>query len=129
MQRLRKSRHLGTDLSDILVELLKNPLSLDMGSVNSTVGTARSCYIEAIQKAKEGKWEEIDELFKTGDEAFNEGHDAHMGLLMKEAEGKSEGVNLLLLHAEDQLMSAEGFKTVALEMIDVYKRLEKLENK
>lgn len=67
-----------------------------MGSVNSTVGTARSCYIEAIQKAKEGK---------------------------------SEGVNLLLLHAEDQLMSAEGFKTVALEMIDVYKRLEKLENK
>ena len=52
-----------------------------------------------------------------------------MGLLTKEAEGKSEGVNLLLLHAEDQLMSAEEFKTVALEMIDVYKRLEKLENK
>lgn len=25
----------------------------------STVGTARSCYIEAIQKAKDGKWDEI----------------------------------------------------------------------
>lgn len=104
-------------------------LELTAFQIISTVGTARSCYIEAIQKAKEGKWEEIDELFKAGDEAFNEGHDAHMELLAKEAEGKSEGINLLLLHAEDQLMSAEGFKTIALEMIDVYKRLEKLENK
>lgn len=104
-------------------------LELTAFQIISTVGTARSCYIEAIQKAKEGKWEEIDELFKAGDEAFNEGHDAHMELLTKEAEGKSEGINLLLLHAEDQLMSAEGFKTIALEMIDVYKRLNKLENK
>ena len=70
----------------------------------STVGTARSCYIEAIQKAKEGKMDEIEDLFKAGDEAFNEGHNAHMGLLTKEAEGNSEGVNLLLLHAEDQLI-------------------------
>lgn len=104
-------------------------LELTAFQIISTVGTARSCYIEAIQKAKEGKWEEIDELFKAGDEAFNEGHDAHMELLTKEAEGKSEGINLLLLHAEDQLMSAEGFKTIALEMIDVYKKLNKLENK
>lgn len=95
----------------------------------STVGTARSCYIEAIQKAKDGKWDEIEELFKIGNEAFNEGHDAHMKLLTKEAEGNSEGVNLLLLHAEDQLMSAEGFKIIAEEFIDVYKRLKKLEDK
>ena len=95
----------------------------------STVGTARSCYIEAIQKAKEGKMDEIEDLFKAGDEAFNEGHNAHMGLLTKEAEGNSEGVNLLLLHAEDQLMSAEAFKTIATEFTDVYTRLTKLEEK
>ena len=48
----------------------------------STVGTARSCYIEAIQKAKEGKMDEIEDLFKAGDEAFNEGHNAHMGFIV-----------------------------------------------
>ena len=32
------------------------------------MGTARSCYIEAIQKAKDGKWDEIEELFKIGNE-------------------------------------------------------------
>ena len=112
------------------MSFLKNPPVFRHGECQfHSWNGKKAVYIEAIQKAKEGKWEEIDELFKTGDEAFNEGHDAHMGLLTKEAEGKSEGVNLLLLHAEDQLMSAEGFKTVALEMIDVYKRLEKLENK
>ncbi len=93
----------------------------------ASVGTARSCYIEAIAKAKSGEWDEIEELFKQGDKAFNQGHNAHMGLLTKEAEGNSAGVNLLLLHAEDQLMSAEGFKIISTEFINTYKRLEKLE--
>ena len=55
---------------------------------------------------------------------FAAGHDAHTGLLTQEAEGGAgSAVSLLILHAEDQLMSAEGFKTIALEFIDVYKRL------
>ena len=34
-----------------------------------------------------------------------------------------------ILHAEDQLMSAEAFKTISLEFIDAYKRIEALEKK
>ena len=33
-------------------------------------------------------------------------------------------MSLLILHAEDQLMSAEAFKTIALEFISVYQRLD-----
>ncbi|MBQ1914169.1 MAG: PTS lactose/cellobiose transporter subunit IIA, partial [Selenomonadaceae bacterium] len=36
---------------------------------------------------------------------------------------------LLIIHAEDQLMSAEAFKILAQEFIDVYKRVETLEKK
>ena len=42
----------------------------------------------------------------------------------KEAAGEGGNINLLILHAEDQLMSAEGFKTIALEFIEVYKRFD-----
>ena len=94
----------------------------------SNVGTARSSYIEAIQLAKEGNYSEAETVIKEGDEAFAEGHDAHLKLLQEEAEGKSV-VMLLILHAEDQLMSAEGFKIIATELIDVYKRLNEQENK
>ena len=97
-------------------------LELTAFQIISAVGTARSCYIEAIQEAKKSNYEKAEQLIKDGDEAFVEGHDA--GLLQKEASGKGGAVNLLILHAEDQLMSAEAFKTIALEFIDVYHRLD-----
>ncbi|MBR5913694.1 MAG: PTS lactose/cellobiose transporter subunit IIA [Selenomonadaceae bacterium] len=92
----------------------------------SNVGTARSNYIEAIHEAKQGHYLEAEKLIEEGDEIFAEGHDAHLKLLQQEAEGQSV-VMLLILHAEDQLMSAEGFKIIANELIDVYKRFDKLE--
>ena len=62
---------------------------------------------------------------KQGDEAFVQGHDGHHDFLTREMNGELDGVGLLLVHAEDQLMSAEGFKTIAEEFIDLYKKLDK----
>lgn len=100
-------------------------LELTAFQIISAVGTARSCYIEAIAKAKAGDYEGAQECIKDGDENFALGHDAHAGLLQKEANGENT-VSLLILHAEDQLMSAEGFKIIAQEFIDVYQRLDAL---
>ncbi len=88
------------------------------------VGTARSCFINAIQCAKVGKYDEAAEMLKQGDEAFVLGHHVHSDLAEKETNGEMEKIGLLLLHAEDQLMSAEGFRTIADEFIAVYKRLD-----
>ena len=99
-------------------------LELIAFQIISAVGTARSCYIEAIQAAKSGDYEDAQKLIAEGDEAVVEGHDAHAGLLQQEAAGTGSVVNLLILHAEDQLMSAEGFKTIAQEFIEVYQRLD-----
>lgn len=104
-------------------------LELTAFQIIAAVGTARSSYIEAIQKAKEGDFEGAEKLVKEGDEMFIEGHHAHAGLLQVEADnGQGSAVSLIILHAEDQLMSAESFKTVALEFIDLYKRIVKLES-
>lgn len=101
-------------------------LELTAFEIISAVGTARSSYIESIQKAKEGKFDEAEQLIKEGDEMFVQGHHAHAKLLQHEAEnGQGSAVSLIILHAEDQLMSAEGFKIIALEFIDLYKKLEK----
>lgn len=89
----------------------------------STVGTARSLYIEAIQAAKHNDFKKAEDLIKEGEAVFVEGHHAHAELVQKEAAGEATTLSLLLVHAEDQLMSAEGFKIVAEEFIDVYKRI------
>ena len=90
----------------------------------SAVGTATSSFIEAIQQAKQGNYAEAEKLMQDGDEAFTEGHKAHAQLLTTEANDKhNEPLSLLLIHAEDQLMTANAFKTIAKEFIDVYKRI------
>jgi PTS system cellobiose-specific IIA component len=105
-------------------------LELIAFNIISSVGTARSCYIEAIQSAKTGNYEQAEKLITEGDESFALGHEAHAGLLTKEAnEGEGSSVSLLILHAEDQLMSAEAFKIIAQEFIDTHKRIDKLEAK
>lgn len=94
----------------------------------SNVGAARSTYIEAIQKAKTGDFEGAQAALKAGEELFLKGHEAHFELIQKEAQGIAVGGSLILVHAEDQLMSAEGFKIIAAEMIESYKRIIALEN-
>lgn len=88
----------------------------------SAVGSARSSYIEAIHAAKVGNYEKASQLIEEGDSSFMEGHKVHMQLIQNEASGSKNEMSLLLVHAEDQLMSAEGFKILALEFIDIYKK-------
>lgn len=89
----------------------------------SAVGTARSMYIEAIQLAKAGDFEGAEKLMEEGQQVFVQGHHAHAELIQKEANGEKTEFALLLMHAEDQLMSAEAFGILAQEFIDIYKKL------
>ena len=83
----------------------------------------------ALYKAKEGKYDEAEKLFKEADGYFVEGHHAHTAMIEAEGQGVETTVRLVLAHAEDQLMSAELTKTMVEEMIALYKKLDQLENK
>lgn len=104
-------------------------LELVCFKIISAVGTARSCYIEAVSEAKKGNVEKARELIAEGEKVFVEGHHAHAELIQQEASGNSTAPTLLLLHAEDQLMSAETIKIIALDLIDSFTRIVALEEK
>ena len=55
---------------------------------------------------------------------LTEGHHAHTSLIQKEAAGEKTEFSLMLMHAEDQMMSAEVIKSLAEEMIEMYKELK-----
>ena len=97
-------------------------LSFQMISFN---GAARSSFVEAIQAAKKGDFTRAEMLMAEGEEQFIQGHRVHAKLIQEEAknEGISE-INLLLIHAEDQLMSAELIKLVAEELIEIHKKIQ-----
>lgn len=87
----------------------------------SNVGMARSCYIEAIDKAEEGKIEEAEALVEEGNKYYVEGHHTHLSMIQQEAAGEDVKVCMLLIHAEDQLMSAETFQILADKFINLAK--------
>lgn len=92
----------------------------------TAAGAAKSNYIGAIQKAKEGLYEEAEQMITDGDEFLKQGHAPHSELIQKEAAGEDFRMGLILTHAEDQMASAETFKVMAEEMIELYKELHEL---
>lgn len=101
-----------------------NELQMVCFEIISYVGTAKSNYVNAIAKAKEGDFEAAEELIKQGDEAYNGGHDVHMKLLQADAAGERNGeAPLILLHAENQMAGAEMAKLMTLNLIDTYREI------
>ncbi len=90
----------------------------------TAAGGAKSNYIKAVQKAKLGEYAEAERLIAEGDEMMKQGHLPHSDLVQKEAAGEAVPMGLILTHAEDQMMSAEVFKVMAEEIIELYKKVE-----
>lgn len=91
----------------------------------SCSGTAKSMYIEAIQKVKEKEYEIANELIQEAEEIFVEAHKTHAKLVQSEAQGITTEVSLLLIHAEDQMAACETIKLLAQETMEVYKLLHR----
>ena len=74
-------------------------------------------------KAKEGKFDEAEELMKQATEEMLKAHELQTDLIVREAGGEKLDVGLIMVHSQDHLMTAILFKELAKEFIDIYKRL------
>ena len=63
-------------------------LELVSFQIISAVGVAKSFYIEAMKIAEKGDFDLAKAKIKEGDQEFVKGHEAHAGLIQKEANGE-----------------------------------------
>lgn len=89
--------------------------ALDLVSMNiiANSGDARSYAFQALEEVKAGNIEAADELLAKADEAANLAHHAQTNLLIAEANGDRQDINVLLIHSQDHLMTS----MLALELI------------
>ena len=85
----------------------------------SFAGTAKSCFLEAIECAKQKQ--DYENLLKEGNQAFQEASKVHHRALTLEAKQEMP-VGLLLVHAETILCSAETIRDLSVTMIDLINR-------
>ena len=85
-------------------------------------GQSRSLCYEALRQAKQGQFAETDDLLRQATESANAAHAVQTRLIeADQGEGKIP-VTLVLVHAQDHLMTSMLAKELVTELIELYRR-------
>ena len=87
-------------------------------------GEARSLAFEALAEAKKGNFEKAEELLNQSKEASLKAHHTQTELICNEADGNKVEINLLMVHAQDHLMTTILLQEIAQEMLELYQRID-----
>ena len=86
-------------------------------------GESRSLSFEALYLAKEGKIEEANEKIKEAKEKMLKAHSVQTELICKEADGEDFKIGLLMIHAQDHLMTSILARELIEEIIYVHSKI------
>ncbi|PKG23531.1 PTS lactose/cellobiose transporter subunit IIA [Niallia nealsonii] len=84
-------------------------------------GNARSKIIEALREYRAGREEEADQLIEQAESDLHAAHQIHFKMVQEEASGNKVEFALLLMHAEDHLMSTLSMKELVKELLEIFK--------
>ena len=101
-------------------ELENGPEMISFGII-AHAGDARSYAFGALAAAKAGNFEEAEALLKQSNDAAVEAHHMQTELLVNEANGNKTPVDVLLVHAQDHLMTSMLAVELIKELITIYK--------
>ncbi|WP_035287744.1 MULTISPECIES: PTS lactose/cellobiose transporter subunit IIA [Clostridiaceae] len=91
----------------------------------SNVGDAKSSLFQALKASREENFELAEKCVEDAEASLLKAHESHSSLIQQEASGEPVKVSLLLMHAEDQLMTTETLKAITEEMILTHKKYSK----
>lgn len=87
-------------------------------------GESRSLAFEALNAAKKGDYEEAEKKLQESKEKMLRAHHIQTELICKEADGEKVELGLIMVHAQDHLMTAILARDLITEMIEVYKKIK-----
>ncbi|WP_423219673.1 PTS lactose/cellobiose transporter subunit IIA [Clostridium hydrogeniformans] len=88
----------------------------------SHTGEARGYIFDALKEAQKGDFEKAKELIGKCDEEMKVAHNTQTKLIQEEINGGIK-VSLLMVHAQDQLMTAMSEQYLVSQMIEMYKEI------
>ena len=84
-------------------------------------GEGRSLAFEALNEAKKGNFEKAEQLLKESQKRTLAAHEIQTQLICNEADGNKTEINLLMVHAQDHLMTSMLARELITELIEIYK--------
>lgn len=89
-------------------------------------GDAKSDAFEALENAREGDFDIAKKLLDKSRTTMIEAHKAQTQLLQKEAQGDDMKISILLIHAQDHLMTAKLAQELIEQLIEQTKEIQEL---
>lgn len=86
-------------------------------------GEARSFCLNAIKEGRKGNLDVASELLQKAKHSLSIAHNSQTELLHQEANGNTQEVSLVMVHAQDHLMNALTVRDLAVEMIELIKEM------
>lgn len=87
----------------------------------ASAGRCRSLAFEALAHARSYEFEEADAKLAEAKDASLEAHNMQTDLIFKEANGAHTNVDLIMVHAQDHLMTAMLAYELIEEMVEMYR--------
>ena len=88
-------------------------------------GDARSKCLLALKSARKGEFEKAKEQLKQVSQSMILAHNVQTRLIQKEMTGEKHQVSLLMVHAQDHLMTAMAIRDMVEEMVAYAEELNK----
>ncbi|WP_021022535.1 PTS lactose/cellobiose transporter subunit IIA [Salinivibrio costicola] len=87
-------------------------------------GSAKSFAMEALRAAKASDWNAVDEYLSQSSVASKQAHDIQTQLIgLDQGEGKVP-VNLVMVHAQDHIMTSMLARELVEELIAIHRKLD-----
>lgn len=87
-------------------------------------GDSRCCSLEAIEAAKNSKYQEAKEKLKTAEKSLIEAHKAHTQLLSESASRADYTVTFIMVHASNNLTQAETTLDMAKNFVELIEMIK-----
>lgn len=91
-------------------------------------GSARAMLYEALTEVQKGDVVKADELMDSSSKEMTLAHNVQTKLITADMNGGTK-ISLLLIHAQDQLMTTMSEQTIIEQMIKMQKEINELKNK
>ena len=98
-------------------------LELVTVEIEAYAGDARSKYVEALNYANDGNFEEAERLIDEAAELITEAHKVQTSMIQMEAAGNKVEVSFLMVHAQDHLMTVMLLRDIVKNFVNLAKKI------
>lgn len=86
-------------------------------------GQARTLVHEAFKCMRESLFKEAEMKLEEANDSLLEAHNAQTGLMNEYANGEKINMEIIMVHAQDHVMTTMTLREVALEMLKLYQKV------